>query len=119
MGGILGGSAYTKNVIRCEATSMGNGEVLLFFTEGYKGLFSATLESCAAQAVAQACADALADSDGLDVWLRAPNPKAAPEALDLVGRDPAELRQIIAEARAKLDAIEASLTPAAPSMLVA
>lgn len=109
MAAILGGSAYTTNMIRCEATPKGSGEVLLLFTEGDRGLFTVTLECCAAQAVAQACAESLADSGWPDLWLMAPNPKTDPELLEALGRDPTELRRRNAEARAQLDAIEASI----------
>lgn len=109
MGGIPGGSAYTKNLIRCEATPMGSGEVFLLFTEGDRGLFAVTLECGAAHAVAQACAESLADSDWPDLWWMAPNPKTDPDLLEAMGRDPAELRRMIAEARSQLDAIEAAV----------
>lgn len=106
---MLTGSAYLTNIIRMEAAPVGNGEVHLMFADQSKHLFSVTLEPDSAHALAQACAESLADSDMPDLWLMAPNPKADPEMLEAIGRDPETLRALVAAARARLDAIEAAI----------
>jgi hypothetical protein len=106
---ILTGSAYTRNIIRMEASPVGEGEVCLEFMDGNQHLFSVTLEIDAAHFLAQACAASLAASDWPDLWLSAPNPNADRETLEGMKLDTLGLIRKVAETRAKLDAIEAAI----------
>lgn len=55
---------------------------LMFTTREGKVLFAAHLEPSGCAVVAEACARVLAASDEPDIYMRVPNPQAAPEAND-------------------------------------
>lgn len=79
--------AYQLHFISFQAVAT-DGEVhLVFIDDEDNVLFACHLEVTGCELMAEACVKALASAGLPDTWVKAPNPNACRETLELLGRE--------------------------------
>lgn len=73
-------NAYTVNFVEVKATPVPGTKMHLMFIDQEKGvLFNCHLELEGCHRMAEACAETIAASNWMDLWVKVPNPNANQE----------------------------------------